>query len=49
MFEVGLDQALYEVDDLDAAACLDRAAECDLQDRVPRTAAGCGWPCAGVS
>ena len=34
MFEVGLDQALYEVDDLDAAACLDRAAECDLQDRV---------------
>jgi hypothetical protein len=34
MFEVDLSQAPYEVDDLDAAACLERLRECDLRARA---------------
>jgi hypothetical protein len=34
MFEVDLNQAPYEVDDLDASACLERVGECDVQDRM---------------
>jgi len=34
MFEVDLNQAPYEVDDLDASACLERVGECDIQDRM---------------
>jgi hypothetical protein len=34
MFEVDLNRAPYEVDGLDASACLERMGECDIQDRM---------------